>query len=419
MGKFFYILFIRLYPVAAQLAALFNKKAALWVKGRKNIFNHIAATLKGNNKPTIWVHCASLGEFEQGRPVIEAIKQQYPAYTIVLTFFSPSGYEAEKNYHQADYIFYLPIDSKANAKRFLDLVKPSLVIFIKYEFWFYYLQAVKQRNTPLLLVSGIFRSSQPFFKSYGAFHRQMLGFFTHLFVQHSSSVQLLNTIGINNQVSVAGDTRFDRVLSIAQHYFQFPIIDEFCKNKTVIVAGSTWLEDEEELCHYANAHQDYRFIIAPHNIESIRLKECTALFKNAVLYSAIVKSDAIPNNINTIIIDNIGMLKMLYSTATLCYIGGGFGGDGVHNVLEAAVYYKPVIFGPVYDKFIEARALIEKGGAFTVIDAIELEQTFNELLQDKNAYTAAANSAGNFVKEQAGATNRVIQFIQEKRLLTN
>jgi len=420
MGKLFYILFVRLYPLGARIASLFNNKARLWVRGRKKIFTTIQQAMRHDNANRIWIHCSSLGEFEQGRPLIESIKKNYPAYNVVLTFFSPSGYEHEKNYKGVDHIFYMPVDSPINAQKFYDLVQPKMVVFIKYEFWYYYLNEAKKRDIPLLLVSGMFRNSQPFFKWYGNFYREMLQCFSQLFVQTEAAKQLLKSIEINNAI-VSGDTRFDRVLEVADGFKPIPAIEDFCTGKNVVVAGSTWLEDDEELDHYANTHTEYRFIIAPHNIGEERLKECEQLYKNSIRYSSHLLQNANDKNqsINTIIIDNIGMLKQLYAYATVCYVGGAFGGDGVHNVLEAAVYSKPVVFGPVYEKYVEAVELVEIGGAFTVVDAIELEEILNELLEDKEAYQNACVKAGTYVKSKTGATETVMNYIQEKRLLTN
>jgi 3-deoxy-D-manno-octulosonic-acid transferase len=422
MGKLIYLLFIKLYPLGARLLSLFNKKAALWVKGRKNIMDHIAFNTQRDPAKKIWVHCASLGEFEQGRPILEALKQGYPKYKILLTFFSPSGYETQKTYNGADYIFYMPMDSFATARRFYDSVQPRLVIFIKYEFWYYYLHKGQALNIPLMLVSGIFRKSQPFFKWYGGFHRAMLKCFSHLFVQTQKAAELLASVNITN-TSVSGDTRFDRVLEIAGKQQQYKEIEAFCKDKTVIVAGSTWTDDDEELDHFANTHLNHRFIIAPHDIGEDRLKECDMFYKHSIRYSVYLKklnnNEAIDETTNTLIIDNIGMLKYLYRLATICYVGGGFGGDGVHNVAEAAVYCKPVVFGPVYEKYIEAEGLVEEGGAFAVEDALELEAQFSKLLADKELYTKTCACAGNYIKLRAGATKQVMEYIQENRLLTN
>jgi len=411
-----YNIFIQLYSMVARVISLYNKKAQLWVSGRKNILQEIQKKLKDNQEKIVWVHCASLGEFEQGRPIIEKLKLQNSNYKILLTFFSPSGYEVQKNYAGADYIFYLPIDTSSNAKAFYDIVNPTLVVFVKYEFWFHYVTTAKQRNITLILVSGIFRESQPFFKCYGGLHKKMLQCFSHFFLQDEQSAVLLKSIGIKNNVTISGDSRFDRVIEITSSQKSFTTIEQFIGDSKVIVAGSTWTEDDEELDHYANTHKDIKFIIAPHEIDEDRLGECLMLYKNAVLYSRIDKANT---DCNVVIIDNIGMLSQLYRYATICYVGGGFGGDGVHNVLEAAAYSKPVVFGPTYEKYIEAVGLIEDDGAFSVESALELEEILNDLLNDEYFYKTICSNAGNFVSSKAGATSKIIDYIYEKRLLTN
>lgn len=422
MDKFFYIIFIKLYPVAAAVLSPFNNKAALWLKGRKNIFKTIASAVLNDRTKKIWMHCASLGEFEQGRPLLEKFRLLYPDYKLVLTFFSPSGYEVQKNNKLADYVFYLPIDSKQHAKKFLILIDPSLIIFVKYEYWYYYLKEAHTKKIPLLLVSGIFLPNFSFFKWYGHMRREMLHFFTHFFVQTENSKQLLQSISITN-IIVTGDTRFDRVLQVASEQKNFSEIVRFINHKKTIVAGSTWTDDDEVLDHFANTHTELKFIIAPHDINNERLKECLRLYKHAILYSDYI--DKINNNetpdesFNTLIIDNIGMLKFLYRYATICYVGGGFGSDGIHNVLEAAVFYKPVLFGPAYEKFYEAIKLIDMGGAFDIEDAIELETQLQELLSDEEFYNEACKLSGDYVKNNSGATKAIIDFIQEKRLLIN
>ena len=420
--KTFYILFIRFYYFFARLISPFNKKASLWVSGRKNIINSIQAALKNDNAQKFWMHCASLGEYEQGRPVLEKLRQRYPHYKSVLTFFSPSGYEVKKNSGDADYIFYLPMDSKNNANAFLNAVKPSLIIFIKYDYWYYYLKEAKARNITLLLVSAIFLQGSIFFKWYGKLHREMLGFFSHLFVQNENSKSLLQSINVE-KVSVSGDTRFDRVLQVASEQKTFPVIEQFISNKKTIVAGSTWVDDDEVLDHFTNTHPQLKFIIAPHSTEAPRIKECSSLYHFSITYSAcrilFENNKALPEKINTLIIDNIGMLKSLYRYATICYVGGGFGNDGIHNILEAAVYYKPVLFGPQFYKFAEAVELKEKSGAIDITDAIELEKQFEELLKDEGFYKNACHISGEFVKKNAGATGIIINYIQANRLLTS
>lgn len=415
--KAFYNLFLFLYPLGARFLSIKNEKAKKWLSGRKNIFDKLAAEIS-QDKPIIWIHCSSLGEFEQGKPLIEKLKQEYGSIKILLTFFSPSGYEVQKHYKAADHVFYLPLDSAWHATRFFDIVNPALVIFIKYEFWYYYIIEAKKRNIPLVLASAVFRKSQPFFQWYGDFHRKMLQSFSYLFVQDENSVELLSSINISN-VAITGDTRFDRVLAIVKEFQPIDFISRFCGSHPVIVAGSTWTEDDEELDHYANTNQHIRFIIAPHDISKARIDECLSLYKNATTLSALkqTNNEQPPTN-NVLIIDNIGLLSKLYHYATITYVGGGFGADGVHNVLEAAVYGKPVVFGPEYDKYIEAVQLVEEGGAFSIASALELEQQLNQLFDDEFLYKQACLASKQFVEANAGATEKIMQYIQEKRLFT-
>lgn len=350
--------------------------------------------------------------------MLEKTRSQYPSHHILLTFFSPSGYEVQKNYAGADHIFYLPLDDRTNARRFITIVQPALVLWIKYDYWFYYLTELRKKNIPIILVSGIFRKDQPFFKWYGRLHRYMLESFLHLFVQNQHSAQLLDHLGIRGNVTVGGDTRFDRVTDIAATASDLEGISDFCGQFPVLVAGSTWPEDEEELDHYANTHPQMRFVIAPHEIDEPHLHEVEKLFTHSVRYSAWMASRK-DGNANTLIIDNIGMLSRLYRYATITYIGGGFGEDGVHNVLEAAVYGKPVVFGPVYEKYIEAAGLVDEEGAFSIDNALELEKMLDSLLAQPDKYRTAALAAANYVQARRGATEAVIRFIQEKRLLTS
>jgi 3-deoxy-D-manno-octulosonic-acid transferase len=410
---FLYNVFLLVYALGIRITALWNPKARKWLEGRKN-----PVKIPKSDQPLVWMHSSSLGEFEQGRPVLEQIKKQYPHIRVLLTFFSPSGYEVQKNYPGADHVVYLPMDGKGAVRQFLNEVKPQLVLWVKYEYWYYYLTELKKRQIPVLLISGIFRPGQPFFKWYGRLHRYMLDCFMHLFVQTKESKRLLGTIGFNSSVTVSGDTRFDRVVQIAEASEHLPLINTFCGKHPVIVAGSTWPEDEEELDHYANTHPDTRFIIAPHEIDEEHLRDIEKLFKNTVRYSQLKELQEV-TNANTLIIDNIGMLSRLYKYATITYVGGGFGEDGVHNVVEAAVYGKPVVIGPVYEKFIEAVELVQHQGAFVIKTALELEQCFNRLLYDAAAYRQACEAARNYVYGKKGATNMVMQFIQENRLLTS
>ena len=438
MGSLLYNIFLKLYAVAFRIAALFNNKARLGIQGRKNIFTKIRSNTETSKQQLIWMHCASLGEFEQGRPVLESLKQKYPGTTIVLTFFSASGYEAMKNYKGADQIFYLPMDSSSNAKKMVDALNPSLVLWVKYEFWYYYLHELKRGNIPVLLISGIFRANQPFFKWYGGIWRKMLECFTHFFVQNETSGNLLTTAGIHENITVTGDTRFDRVIEIAEKFEPLPFIEQFCGDSKIVVAGSTWEDDEAELIHYVRANPKLKFIIAPHETDAENLKDVKKEFVNAIFYSELLTGNRqraneqrttnnehqTTNNEqqispNVLIIDNVGMLSRLYHYADITYVGGGFGADGVHNVLEAAVYGKPVIYGPEFEKYSEAVGLIDCGGGTTIQNALELESVLNELWENENLLGAKGKAAKNYVYSNAGASNKIIQFIQEKRLLTN
>ena len=417
---FLYRIFIGIYPIAAWILGFVNPKAKQWHTGRKEILTQIAAALAANTKPTIWMHCASLGEFEQGRPVLEGLQKQYPNYSILLTFFSPSGYEVHKNYAGADYIFYLPMDSAGNASKFLKITNPSIAVFVKYEFWHYYLTQLKKLQIPTILIAGIFRKDQLFFKWYGSFYKKLLSCFTAFFVQDKNSQSLLQSIGINNEVYIGGDTRFDRVIEIAEAFAPIDPIAHFCNNSLVLVAGSTWFQDDETIAHFEKTNPNIKFIIAPHDITNQRLQNCLSLYKNAVLFSDYVKGfNTVPQNVNTLIIDNVGMLSKLYHYATITFIGGGFGADGIHNCLEAAVHYKPVLFGPVYDKYIEASGLVDAGGAISIEDALEFEAVANKLFSTEADRIKMGQHAGDFVHAHKGASAKIIHYIQENRLLTS
>ncbi len=412
---FLYNLFIRLYSLAAFLLGFFNAKAKLWFDGRKNIIEKLQVAFKDNNSPVIWFHCASLGEFEQGRPLIERLKQNHPYNKIIITFFSPSGYEIQKNYSGADWVFYLPIDTVNNVKQFYKIVNPTVIFFVKYEFWYHYITEAKTRNIPLILVSGIFRMNQPFFKWYGNLHREMLTCFTQFFIQGQKSYDCLTSIHKEKNVTICGDTRFDRVIEIASSPFQNELIENFIGDKKVIVAGSTWREDDLVLDHYANTNPVIKFIIAPHEIHEERIEECLQYYKNAVLYSKLNHNE---NYSNILILDNVGMLSKIYRYASVCLVGGGFGGDGVHNVVEAAVYNKPVVIGPVFEKFREATELVEGGGAIVIENALELEILFDELLTKPEYANAVGEIAGTYVRKNSGATDAILNYAAANLLLT-
>lgn len=424
MSVFFYNIFLLLFRLGIHLAALFNPKAKKWVTGRKNIFEKLEAAIPAHEK-IVWMHCASLGEFEQGRPLLEKMKQQYPAHKFLLTFFSPSGYEVRKDYDGADWVFYLPLDGPRNAKRFLEIVHPSLVIFVKYEFWFYYLKKIKYRNIPLILISALFRKDMSFFKWYGKLQRKMLSRFDHLFVQNESSKKLVDEIGLGNITSISGDTRFDRVIEIADQFKPVHTIEQFAGNSKILVAGSTWPEDEEVLQKAVAGINipSLKLILAPHEINEKHLMEIEKLFPNSIRHSQLRAHDSRLTTHNCLIIDNVGMLSRLYKYADITYVGGGLKINGVHNVLEAAVYNKIVLFGPYFHKYTEAVGLVQAGGAISFTDekkdGVLLQQLIEALLTDNGEYTFRCKAAGDFVRSNKGATQKILQFIQEKRLLTS
>lgn len=408
-----YDLFINIYLVSLKIASFFSVKAKKWVNGRR-IFPILNDTQK-----KIWVHCASLGEFEQGRPILEKLKQNYPDYPIVLTFFSPSGYEIRKNYSGADYVFYLPVDTKKNAIKFIQEVNPVLVVWVKYEYWFHYLNELKKQSIPVLLVSAIFRQSQPFFKSNNKFWKKILSCFDHIFIQDEASQKLLNSIGITQNVTISGDTRFDRVLEIASKKSAIQEIENFIENQQVLIAGSTWLQDEKLLAKYMLQHETKKLIVAPHEINTAHLKNIKKLFPRSIFYSEWINLKAKPNNIQVLIIDNVGMLSQLYQYATICYIGGGFNKSGIHNILEAAVYGKAIVFGPEYQKFGEAVGLTKRNSAFSITNEHELELKLENLFTDSILLKHAGGVAQQFVIEKSGATKIIVDYVEGKRLLTN
>lgn len=401
------------------MAAIFNPKARLWLLGRRQF----PVLSQNADSKTVWMHCASLGEFEQGRPVLEHLKVSYPDIKIVLSFFSPSGYEAAKNYTGANHIVYLPMDNVFAAKKFIAAVNPSLVLWVKYEYWFYYLQELKKQNIPVLLVSGIFRKDQPFFKWYGGIWKEMLKCFDHFFVQNEASAIMLATIGIKSNVTVSGDTRFDRVIEIAKQSLNNEIIYSFCKDHKVLVAGSTWEDDEVILASYGDeTHHAIKMIIVPHELDAAHINSVKKMFKKSVCYTAIAKQPELLQHIqqyDTLIVDTIGMLSCLYSVGFINYIGGGFTNDGIHNILEAAVWGKPIIIGENYEKYFEAIALVDCGAAESITDTNELKEVLNDWINDAAAYKESAAAAMEYVYTNGGATNAILEYIQVKRLLTS
>ena len=408
-----YNLSISIYSILIKLASPFNQKASQIRKGRERVFKELSIKIN-HDRPVIWVHCASLGEFEQGRPLIEAIKKQYSSYQIFLTFFSPSGYEIRKNYELADYVYYLPADTKKNAQQLIDLINPDFVFFIKYEFWFYYIQELKKRNIPLYIVSAIFRENQLFFKNspWGKWYRNLLFQFEHFFVQDNQSLKLLASIGLKN-VTQAGDTRFDRVAEIARNRKSIPLVEIFKDNQLLVVAGSTWKPDEELLVEYIHAHPDVKFIIAPHETKKGNIDRLINLLKTpAVCYTEATDQTVIDKQV--LIVDTVGLLSSIYQYADLAYIGGGFG-VGIHNTLEAAIFGMPIVFGPNYIKFNEATVMVKLGVAFPVIDYPQLQTTLDTLLSDVEKRKRIAIECTHFTNQNIGATQTIISQVFTNR----
>ncbi len=416
MSSAIYWLAIRAYAVVLRLAALFNPKAKLFVAGRKDLLRKIKYALVNERRPRMWMHCASLGEFEQGRPVLEKLKKEYPHYAIVLTFFSPSGYEVRKNYDQADYIFYLPLDSIYNARKFLQAVQPRLGIFVKYEFWHFYLSELARQNIPAILISAIFRKEQPFFRWYGRLHRRMLNCFSHIFVQNNESELLLNRIGVEH-VSIAGDTRFDRVIEAAKTPADVEQAELFCAGAKVLVAGSTWGSDERFLLDVSPLlPPHWKMVWVPHEVNEKHITEIESLLKdNYCKWSTWTAQD---KDRRVMIVDKVGLLMQLYRYADVAWIGGGFDAAGVHNVLEAAVYGVPVAFGPVYHQFAEARELLLTPAAISVKEAKVLAAFISQLENDAESYEHACAAAAEYVQSHGGATGKILHYLSAKNWLT-
>ena len=414
---FLYNLVVLLASQLLKLTALFSPKMRLFVDGRKSVFQTLTTKVQASDK-TIWFHAASLGEYEQGLPVIEAIKKQFTSHKIVVTFFSPSGYEVRKNNAIADVTVYLPLDTISNAKQFIKLVHPEMAFFIKYEYWPNYLNELKNQNIKTYLISGILRENQTFFKWYGGFYRNALKTFDYFFVQNESSKKLLQSIGFNN-VKVSGDTRFDRVVSILKRDNSLDFIEQFKDNKTTIVIGSSWPKDESLLVNYINQSlDDVKFIIAPHNIKSEQIQE----LKNAISKKIIIFSDVETRLIaplqenNVFIIDTIGILTKIYSYADIAYVGGGFGNPGVHNILEPATFGVPVVIGPNYSHFAEATALVNMEGCISIQNQNQLNETLDLLLQNKDERLEKGHVCSTFVQMNKGATQTIMNHILNETL---
>ena len=418
---FFFYNFILVFSAQIiKIVALFSPKVKLFVNGRKEVFSILKNKINSSDK-TIWFHAASLGEYEQGLPVIEKIKIQFPHHKIVVTFFSPSGFEVRKNNSVATATVYLPLDTKSNAKKFIKAINPEFVFFIKYEFWPNYLNELKKLNIKTYLISGIFRENQLFFKWYGGFYRKALKSFDYFFVQNESSKILIQSIGFNN-VKISGDTRFDRVVAILKRDNSLNFMEQFKNSSTsldktiTVVIGSSWPKDDEILINYINnAVEKIKFIIAPHNIKSDQIAYLKSHIKKpTILFSDIVESLHAPilQNANVLIIDTIGILTKIYSYADIAYVGGGFGNPGVHNILEPATFGIPIIIGPNYSHFAEAVALVHQQGCVSISNQIELNDAFDNLIFNENIRHEKGHICSTFVQMNKGATEIILNHIE-------
>ena len=403
-----YTIGIWFYGLGIRIASLFNEKAKQWVRGRKGIFAELEKAFDGKSHP-VWVHCASLGEYEQAKPLIEKIKQEQPEIKILTTFFSPSGYIQAVKKPLADYNFYLPLDLPCNVRKFIDIVQPKAAIFVKYEFWFNYMRQLSQKTIPFYYISAIFRENQHFFKSSGRWFAEQLRQATHFFVQTEKSKKLLESIDIK-QVTVCGDTRFDRVKAIAEKVEPFPFMETFCQNKKIIIAGSSWGPDEHLLAQLLQHFPDYKLVVAPHEISRTpEVKETFAAYKTA-LYTSMNEEELADTQV--LIIDTIGILSRLYQYSTVSYIGGAFK-TGLHNILEAAVYGKPLFFGPHYDHFNEAVNLVALKGAFSVNSTAEMQAIMEKFEQNPDYYAQTCEICQQFVADNSGAADTIYKQIEE------
>lgn len=410
---------MHLYELGVFVYSFFSDKVRKMWKGERNAVRVLRTKVDPNAK-YIWFHAASLGEFEQGRPLIEQIRHDYPEFKILLTFFSPSGYEVRKNYEHADIVTYLPIDTVVNARRFLRAVHPVMAFFIKYEFWYNYMHILRHRNVPVYSVSSIFRDGQVFFQWYGREYAHVLKCFTRFYVQNEESRRLLSTIGIND-VEVVGDTRFDRVIQIKQASKQLPIVESFVGGKdsdvNVFIAGSSWPPDEEIFIKYFNEHTDWKLIIAPHVVSEGHLQQIISLIKGKKVLRYTQADEKSAAEADVLIIDCYGLLSSIYHYGQVAYIGGGFG-VGIHNVLEAAVWNVPVIFGPNNKRFDEAQGLLANGGGYEISSYSDFNSIMDKFRTDSDFLHTSGETAGKYVRELSGATTKILSSITSRNKST-
>ncbi|MCX6304463.1 MAG: 3-deoxy-D-manno-octulosonic acid transferase [Bacteroidetes bacterium] len=412
--RLIYSFLVYCYGLFLRIAARFNLKARQWVAGRRGLFVSLEAALRQVDRrktPVVWFHVSSLGEFEQGRPVIEAFRKRWPEKKILLTFFSPSGYEVRRHYELADFVFYLPLDTPANARMFLEIVRPEMVFFVKYDFWFNYMKTIHDLHIPIYFISALFRKNHHFFKWYGEWFLSHLRHVSHFFVQNNESGDLLKAAGIE-QVTVAGDTRFDRVFAIAAHPVSLPLVEKFCDGKQVFVAGSSWEPDEAVFLPLINRQEtEMKFIIAPHDTSPARIRFIREhLNVPVVCYSELNGDNATATNV--LLIDSVGILSRLYRYATIAFIGGGFG-SGIHNIQEPVTFGVPVLFGPNYHKFSEARELVALKGAFCISSSEPLDQKVRDITGSRQEHSRLSAICSSYVTRNQGATEKIMQYLEQ------
>ena len=407
-----YRLFLLFYPILAKLISSFNEKAKHWVEGQEKVWEEISILCSQIKGPIIWVHCASYGEFEQGLPIISALKKTYPTHQIWVTFFSPSGYLHQKHHPAVDFVSYLPLDGPTSANRWMQMVQPKCILFIKYEFWYYYLKQASDQKIPTFLVSAIFRPDQIFFKFYGGFYRTMLPLFTGILVQDFTSKTLISPLLKHTHLAISGDTRFDRVLDIVEAKETIDWISRLAKVET-IVAGSTWEQDHVMIGSILGSWDRCNWIIVPHHVDAAAIKTCQSHFPNSICLSEWLTQSNQMEKPMVLIIDQIGLLSHLYQYANIAYIGGGFTKDGIHNVLEAAVFGKPVIWGPNDSKYQEAIGLRNASGGIKIKNAKGLNNILEKLFNDAAFSTATGDAAFKYVQDHAGATQKTIDCIKQ------